>query len=206
MNDNLVYFLDGKTYINITNACTNRCLFCIRDIKDDVKGASLWLSKDDIKADDVIEQLKEKRSKIKSDIIFCGYGEPLLRLEEVKQVARYIKENMPHTKIRINTNGHAGAVFKKNIAQELAGLIDEISISLNAQDEALYNEISRPTIENAYNSMLDFAAQCVKAGIPTTLSVVTGYKNYQIDVEKCKKIAQDIGAKFRARKWEESGY
>ncbi len=201
-----MYFLDGKTYINITNACTNRCLFCIRDIKDDVKGASLWLAQDNVKADDVIEQLQEKRSEIKSDIIFCGYGEPLLKLEEVKAVAKYIKENMPDTKIRINTNGHAGAVFKKNVAQELKGLVDEISISLNAQDEALYNEISRPTIKNAYGAMLDFASQCVKAGIPTTLSVVSGYKNYQIDIEKCRKIAQNIGAEFRVREWEENGY
>lgn len=206
MKDSLVYFLDAKTYINITNACTNRCLFCIRDIKDDVKGALLWLSKDNVKAEDVIDQLKDKSLQIKSDIIFCGYGEPLLRFEEVKKVAKYIKENMPNTKIRINTNGHASAVFKRNIAQELAGFIDEISISLNAQNEALYNEISRPTIKNAYGAMLDFASQCVKAGIPTTLSVVTGYKNYEVDTEKCQKIAQSIGAKFRAREWEENGY
>ena len=93
MTNNLVYFLDGKAYINITNACTNRCLFCIRDIKNDVKGTNLWLDLDNVKAQDVIEQLEEHRLKIKDEITFCGYGEPTLRFDELIQVAKYIKEN-----------------------------------------------------------------------------------------------------------------
>lgn len=204
--NNIVYFLEGKTYINLTNACTNRCLFCIRDIKKDVKGANLWLDTDNIKYEDVVKQLEENRDKIKGEITFCGYGEPTLRFDVLIKSAKYIKENFKSSKIRLNTNGHGSFSNKRNIVSEMVGLIDEVSISLNAENEDLYKEISKPQIENAYNHMLDFARECVKEGIKTTMSIVVGYKNFEIDADKCEKIAHDIGANFKIRKWEESGY
>ena len=90
--DNLVYLLDGKVYINLTNSCTNNCVFCIRDIKDDVVGANLFLSSENVKAEDVIAQLEKIHEKLSSEIIFCGYGEPMLKLDIIKEVAKYIKE------------------------------------------------------------------------------------------------------------------
>ena len=203
--NNVVYFLENKTYINITNSCTNACRFCIRDVKDDVKGACLWLDSDNVKAEGVISELIKFKDKIQDEIIFCGYGEPLLRLEEVKEVCKYIRQNMPDIKIRINTNGHASLVFKRNVPNELKGLIDEISISLNGENEEVYNEISQPKIDGAYQGMLDFARDCVNTGIPTVMSVVVGYKDYKIDTQKCQKITEEIGAKFRIREWVE-GY
>ena len=89
---NLVYLLDGKVYINLTNSCTNNCVFCIRSIKDDVVGTNLFLNTENVKADDVISQLNAMKDKLSSEIIFCGYGEPMLKLDIIKQVAKYIKE------------------------------------------------------------------------------------------------------------------
>lgn len=205
---NLVYFLDGKTYINITNACTNSCAFCLRNDKDDVKGAYMWHKGAKITADDVIAQIKEKKENIKNEIVFCGYGEPLARYSEVIEVAKYIRKNMADLKIRINTNGHGNFIAKRNIVPELAPLVDSISISLNAQNEEVYNEISKPSFEGAYKAMLDFAKLCVEEGIDTTLSVVSGFKPevYSVDVEACKEIALNLGAKFRAREWIQNGY
>lgn len=205
--ENLVYFLDGKTYINITNACTNACLFCIRNIKDDVKGANLWLKNDDTKAEDVILQLEKFKDKIGEEITFCGYGEPLLRVDEVKKVAEYVKENMKNVKkIRINTNGHASLVKGHDVLPDLKGLIDEISISLNAQNEKLYNEISKPKIKGAYFAMLDFAKKAVKYGFKVSMTIVTDFEDFKIDEKACRKIAENIGANFRARKYEQNGY
>lgn len=204
--NNIIYFLEGKTYINLTNACTNRCLFCIRDIKDDVKGANLWLDSDNVTFEEVKKQLEENKDKIKGEITFCGYGEPTLRFDVLIKTAKYIKENFLSSKIRLNTNGHGSFSNKRNIVPEMKGLVDEVSISLNAQNETLYKSISKPQIENAYNIMLDFARECVKYDIPTTMSVVVGYKNFEIDVDECEKIAHNIGAKFKIRKWEENGY
>ena len=205
---NLVYFLDGKTYINITNACTNSCVFCLRNDKDNVKGAYMWHKGAKITADDVIAQIEENKENIKDEIVFCGYGEPLVRYNEVIEVARYIKNTMPEIKIRINTNGHGNFIAKKNIVPDLAPLIDSVSISLNAQNEALYNKISKPSFEGAYEAMLDFAKLCVKEGIKTTLSVVSGYKSevYPVDLKTCEEIALEIGAGFRAREWIQNGY
>lgn len=204
--NNLVYLLENKIYINLTNLCTNDCIFCIRGLKDDVAGSNMWLADENITADDVISQLKKVEDKISSGITFCGYGEPTIKIEVLKDVAKYIKENYPNTKIRVNTNGHANAIHKRNVIDELKGLVDEFSISLNGETEELYNELSQPKIKNAYKEMKAFASNAVKAGIKTTLSVVTGYKNYDVNVDECEKIAQKIGASFRNREWLDNGY
>lgn len=205
---NLVYFLYGKTYINITNACTNSCAFCLRNDKDDVKGAYMWHNNMKVTADDVIAQIQEKKLEIKDEIVFCGYGEPLVKYNEVIEIAKYIKKNLPDLKIRINTNGHGNYIAKRDIVPDLAPLINSISISLNAQNEELYNKISQPSFEGAYDAMLDFAKKCIKSGIDTTLSVVSGYKEdlYPVDVKLCEDIALNMGAKFRAREWIQNGY
>ena len=107
----------------------------------------MWHKGAKITADDVIAQIEENKENIKDEIVFCGYGEPLVRYNEVIEVARYIKNTMPEIKIRINTNGHGNFIAKKNIVPDLAPLIDSVSISLNAQNEALYNKISKPSFE-----------------------------------------------------------
>ncbi len=207
-NENLLYFLDGKPYINMTNACTNACVFCVRDQKEDVQGAKLWLDCDSTKAQDVIKQIELNKDKIlnSQEIVFCGYGEPLIRLNEVIEISKYLKENYPNLKIRVNTNGHANAIFKRNVADELALYIDDISISLNAENEENYNKISNPKIENAYEEVKRFIRACVEAKIKTTASVVANVPDYPIDVERCALIAKSLGAKFRSRDFIPNGY
>lgn len=203
---NLVYILDGKVYINLTNSCTNNCVFCIRNIKDDVVGANLFLNTENVKSEDVIAQLEAMKNKLSSEIIFCGYGEPMLKLDIIKQVSKYIKEKYPDTIIRINTNGHANIVYKRNVLPELKGLIDKFSVSLNGENEEIYNKISLPTVENAYNAVKEFIREAVKEGFDTTATIVTGYKDYKVDMPKCIEITKDLGAKFRERPWLDNGY
>lgn len=203
---NLVYLLDGKVYINLTNSCTNNCVFCIRSIKDDVVGANLFLNTENVKAEDVISQLEAIKDRLSSEIVFCGYGEPMLKLEVMKQVAKYIKEKYPSTVIRVNTNGHANLVYKRNILPELKGLIDKFSISLNGENEEVYNELSQPNIDGAYEAVKDFIKEAVKEGFDTTATIVTGYKNYKVDMPECIEITKELGAKFRERPWLDNGY
>ena len=164
------------------------------------------LKNENISAKDVIDQLERVSDKIEKGITFCGYGEPTIKFDLIKEVSKYIKEHYPTAKIRVNTNGHGNFINKRNIVEDLKGLVDEFSISLNAQDEKLYNELSQPKINNAYEEMKKFATDSVKAGIKTTLSVVTGYKNYKVDINECEEIAHKIGANFRNREWIENGY
>lgn len=214
MSNTLVYLLDDKIYINLTNNCTNRCIFCLRQDKDDVCGQEMWLDTEIFGAKEVIEQLESTIKKqleagkphSLNEIIFCGYGEPLLKLDLLKEVAAYIRENYPQTKIRVNSNGHANLIYKRNVAEELKPLIDDISISLNASTEEEYNELSQPNIQGAYDAVKDFIKSCADAGISTTASVVENYKGRHLDLETCEKIATNLGAKFRAREWITNGY
>lgn len=204
MSNILVYSLENKIYINLTNRCTNDCIFCLRHDKDDVCGQELWLESEDFTADDVISQLKN--FELSKEVVFCGYGEPMLKFEILKQVAKYIKDNYKDIKIRINTNGHANYVYKRNVVKELVGLVDEISVSLNASTSAEYDELSQPKFENAYEEVKKFIKACVESGIKTDTSIVDGYKNRRLDVEKCRAISKDLGAELRVREWIPNGY
>lgn len=207
MSNVLVYLLDGKIYINLTNKCTNDCIFCLRKDKDDVEGQKLWLDNENSTAQDVLEQFEKIYASTPSkEVIFCGYGEPMLKLDNLRAVAKYIKENYPNTKIRVNTNGHANYVYKRNVIPELKGLIDEFSVSLNGANSEEYNELSQPIFENAYEEIKKFIKSCADENISVVASVVEGYKGRHLDLETCEKIATDLGAKFRVREWIVNGY
>lgn len=204
MSNTLAYLLDGKIYINLTNRCTNSCIFCLRNDKDDVCGKNMWLDSENFTAQDVIEQIEDL--PLSQEITFCGYGEPLLKLDILKEVAGYIKEKHPDIKLRINTNGHANFVYKRNVVPELKGLVDEFSVSLNGSTKEEYNELSQPKFDEAYDEMKKFIKACSDEGISVVASVVEGYKGRHLDLEKCEQIAKDLGAKFRVREWIVNGY
>ncbi|MCI1273839.1 MAG: TatD family nuclease-associated radical SAM protein [Clostridiaceae bacterium] len=208
MSNTLAYFLDGKIYINLTNRCTNDCVFCLRSEKSDVCGQEMWLDSEDFSAAEVISQLdfQIKNHKEVKDIVFCGYGEPTLKLDILKEVAKYVKEKYSDKKIRINTNGTANIVYKRNIVPELKGLIDTISVSLNAENEKEYNRLSQPKLNDAYNGVLNFMKASSDCGIETVASIVDGYNGEHHDIDLCKKIAKDNGATLRVREYIENGY
>ena len=125
----------------------------------------------------------------------------------MKSFAQYLRENYPEIKIRVNTNGHANAIYKTNVAEEFKDLLDEASISLNSDNELEYNEISKPKIENAYEEVKNFIKSCHDAGIKTYASIVTGFdEKHKINVENCEKIAKELGAEFRNREYISNGY
>ena len=159
----LVYTIDNTespetVYINLTNECTNSCIFCLRSQKDDVCGAKMWHD-DNYKLKDIIEQF-ESYNPTPKQVVFCGYGEPFLKKDMMKAFALYLKKNYPEIKIRVNTNGHANAIYRANVAEEFKGLIDEASISLNSDNQEEYNEICRPQIRDAYEEVKKFITMC----------------------------------------------
>jgi len=202
-----VYFLNEKMYINLTNLCSSSCVFCIRELNDSVEGIDLRLKNENLSSAEIIEEIKNS-PKISDEIVFCGYGEPLIKLEAVKEVAYFIKKEMAGVKIRINTNGHANLIHKRNVVPELKGLIDSVSVSLNSDNPAQYKELTRCSFEatECFEGVKNFIKECVRNDIDTTASVVTGFKDYKIDVEKCSSIANELGAKFRIREWLDEGY
>ena len=187
----LVYSINNEpnpktVYVNLTNACTNSCVFCLREQKDDVCGAEMWHD-DNYTLEDVIEQFRNY-TPTPQNVVFCGYGEPFLKKDMMKKFAQYLRENYPEIKIRVNTNGHANAIYKTNVAEDFKGLLDEASVSLNSDNSEQYNEICQPKIENAYEAVKDFLKCCKEVGIKTYASVVTGFDEREINVENCEKI------------------
>lgn len=206
----LVYSIDNEKnpetlYINLTNGCTNNCIFCLRNQKDDVCGLDMWHD-DNYNLEDIIQQFEEYEFKPKN-VVFCGYGEPFLRKEMMKAFAKYVREKYPEITIRVNTNGHANAIYKTNVIKEFAGLLDEVSVSLNSNNEDQYNEICNPKIKNAFNEVQQFLKDCRNIGIKTIASVVTEFDDkHHIDVRKCERLALNLGAEFRERKFIKNGY
>ena len=206
----LVYTIDNQknpetVYINLTNACTNSCIFCLREQKDDVCGLEMWHD-DNYSLDEIIEQFRQYSESVK-EVVFCGYGEPFLKKDMMKDFCVYLKKNYPNIKIRVNTNGHANAIYKRNVAEEFKGLIDSVSISLNSDNAEQYNEICKPKIENAFNELKDFAVACKNAGMDVAMSVVTGFDDiHKIDVDACERVCKSLGVKFRNREYIKNGY
>ncbi len=191
--DTYVYRLKDALYINLTNQCTNACDFCIRIGSEGMEDYKLWL-KSEPTAQQVIDQMGDVRQY--SEVVFCGFGEPTMKLEELKEIAKKVKED--GVKVRINTNGHANLYHGRNVVPELAGLIDVMSISLNAPTAEEYDKICRSRYGlKAFDGMLDFARECVGVIPEVILSVVDVISPE--DVEKCRAIAEQVGAKFRVR-------
>lgn len=207
MSDTYAYYLEDKMYLNLTNLCTNNCIFCIRSLNETVAGSDLTLNSESVSVEEVISQIKQKMQSKTKEIVFCGYGEPILRLEKIKPIAKFIKENYPNIPTRINTNGQGNIIFKRNIVPELVGLIDSVSISLNSDNAEQYQELSQSKFgEESYEGVKEFIKLCAEAGIDTTATIVTGYKDTIINVENCEKIATELGAKLRIREWLDDGY
>lgn len=187
------YELGKETYINLTNRCTNDCSFCIRQGATGLAGYDLWLEQEPT-AEQVIEQLKEQ----KPDVVFCGFGEPTIKIEELVEIAAYVKRYGGH--VRINTNGHANRFHGYNVVPKLKGVVDEVSISLNETDAKKYAAITKSIYgEQSYYDLLEFARECVKEGIAVTLSVVDVIG--QKAVLQAQQIAGEIGATLRVREY-----
>lgn len=193
---NCIYEFSGSIYINLTNACSNDCEFCIRNFKDGVSGSELWLEHEP-SADEVIAALESKDLTRYHEAVFCGFGEPLCAMKKLITVAGWLKQHGLST--RVNTNGQANIINGITNAPELlAPVIDHVSVSLNAADAEKYQAVCHCKYgEAGYYSMLDFVRGCVKAGIDTVVSVVDCIG--EEEVEKCRKIAADLGAHFRVR-------
>jgi TatD DNase family protein len=192
-NGKVVYEIRDSLYLNITNRCTNRCSFCARQSTDYVKGHNLKLDHEP-SADEVISCLGDVKKY--KEVVFCGYGEPTLRLNAVKKIASYVKNN--GGRVRVNTNGEADLIHSRPVASELKGLVDRVSVSLNAPDSAAYDALCVSVFgEKAFGSIQDFIRECVKEGIEADVTCLDMLGEDGID--KCKKMAMESGAVFRLR-------
>ena len=193
---NFVYEYGDSLYINLTNKCPNNCEFCLRNFKNGVGEDDLRLSREP-NFEDVKEALSLFPLKKYDEIVFCGFGEPMCALSVLSQVGPYLKRL--GLKTRVNTNGLGGLWNKRDdVPQLISKYIDAVSISLNASNRELYQEICRSKYgEEAFDAIIDFTKGCVENGIDTTLTVVDFIG--EDEIAECRKLADELGAKFRVR-------
>lgn len=193
----VTYIVDSALYINVTNRCTNSCDFCIRKNGDGAYGSdSLWLLREPTE-DEILESVFSHDLSDFSEVVFCGYGEPSIRLDTIVSVAKKIKEKHP-IRVRINTNGHSSLYHGYNTAPLYAGAFDSVSISLNTPSSERYDEICHPQLDGAHAGMLAFAAEVKKHVPEVLLSVVKDFITEQ-ELSECRAIADAAGVYLKVR-------
>lgn len=190
----LAYPIGDVLYLNITNQCSNRCSFCIRNISPFVKGHFLKFAQEPT-FDEILQAIADPTGF--SEVVFCGYGEPTMRLDILKQVARYLKGK--GARVRLDTNGQGDLINGKKILPELGGLIDALSISLNTASPTQYNSMCRPSFgKRAYAAILEFIKQ---ARDLIGEVEVTAVEMPAIDLEACRRLAVELGVGLRVRRF-----
>jgi TatD family-associated radical SAM protein len=198
-HDTYAYALDGNLYINLTNKCSNGCDFCVRNERSSYFGHELWIRSGDPTPEKVIEQIERLGGVQKyKEVVFCGFGEPTYRMEEMCAVADYV--HAKGGKTRLNTNGQGCLINKRDILPELKDKIDLINVSMNAPDAESYQKICRSMFkENGFSAMVEFAKGAKRLGIACRFSVVDCIG--EEGIAACKKVAEGVNVPLYVRNY-----
>ncbi|MGN0664946.1 MAG: TIGR04100 family radical SAM protein [Huintestinicola sp.] len=195
-----VYAVHGNLYINLTNRCPCSCTFCIRQSGDGAYGSdSLWLEREP-SADEVIEAVEKYDRSEYSEIVFCGYGEPMERADAVAYIGRELKKRYPDVTVRLNTNGLGDKINGRPTAPMLEGAVDIVSVSLNSGTREDYNKVTRPKWEDSFEAMLDFASEC-KRYVPNVMFTVVDVISDR-EIQDAKDISARMDIPLRIRKYD----
>ena len=205
IEDSLKEQPEGKRniYVNLTNKCNCACTFCLRNMKDMAEEHSLWLKKEP-SVDEVVAELKALPWDKIAEVVFCGFGEPTLRLDALVKLLHFLKENYPDHPTRLNTNGLSELQYGEEIASRFEGILDTVSISLNAATAEKYYELTRARFGlDSYEGMLTFAEHC-KPYVPNVVLTIVDHVTSLEDIERCRQICESRGLALRVRPYEDS--
>jgi TatD DNase family protein len=193
--DVLVYTIRDRLYINLTSRCTAHCVFCRRESSPVASGYDLRLT-DEHGVPEYLAAIGDPTRY--AEIIFCGFGEPTLRLPELLEIALVLKAR--GCRLRMNTNGHGNLIHGRDIIPDLATCLDEISVSIDAGDAETYTRIVRPDFgSESFAAVIDFVRAC-KGRIPRV--TLTAVELPNLDLEPIERLARELGVDFRAREYQ----
>ena len=199
----ITYPVKSGLYVNLTNRCPCACVFCLRQNAPGIFGSdSLWLDREPT-VDEIIASIESRNLDDFTELVFCGYGEPTERLDDLLAVARHVKSIRPGMHVRVNTNGLSDLIHGEPTAVKLKGLVDTVSISLNTPDPEEYLKMCRPKFGfESWQAMLDFAKNC-RDYVPNVVMTIVGEPVTTPEVqEKCKAITDSLGVRLRIRPYE----
>lgn len=196
--------LTGKNiYVNMTNKCPCNCVFCLRHTKQQLEGNNLWLREGEPSVEEVLELFAKYDLSIIGEVVFCGFGEPLERLNDVCKVIDSLKKDYPDLKVRLNTIGLANLIYERDVTPELAGRIDTVSISLNAPEAQEFLDLTRSRYGiQSYDALKEFAVLS-KRYIPNVVMTVVEKVMSEEKIERCRAICEELGVTLRVRPFEE---
>lgn len=195
-----VYAVHGNLYINLTNRCPCSCTFCIRHNGDGAYGSdSLWLEREPSN-EEVIAAVEKYSAADFNEIVFCGYGEPMERAEDVSYIGKELKKRFQGKLIRLNTNGLSDKIHGRPTAYLLEGAVDIVSVSLNSGNSEDYNKVTRPKWNDSFEAMLSFAQDCKKY-VPQVMFTVVDVISEK-EIEESKAISERLGIPLRIRKYD----
>ena len=199
----ITYPVKSGLYVNLTNRCPCACVFCLRQNAPGIFGSdSLWLDREPT-VDEVIASIESRNLDDFTELVFCGYGEPTERLDDLLAVAKHVKSIRPGMHVRVNTNGLSDLIHGEPTAAKLKGLVDTVSISLNTPDPEEYLKMCRPKFGlESWQAMLDFAKSC-REYVPNVVMTIVDEPVTTPEVqEKCKAITDSLGVRLRIRPYE----
>jgi TatD family-associated radical SAM protein len=196
----IVYRVKDGLYVNLTNRCPCACRFCIRGNGEGAYGSDpLWLEREPTRQE-VIDAIESANPLSYSEVVFCGYGEPTERLDDLVAIARFLKDKYPSLPVRLNTNGLADLIAGEPTAARLKGCVDAVSVSLNASTRQRYCEICRPRFgAGSYDAMLRFTSEVRKFVPEVVMSIVATPATPESEVSACRAICERLGVKLRVR-------
>ena len=199
----ITYPVKSGLYVNLTNRCPCACVFCLRQNAPGIFGSdSLWLEREPT-VDEIIASIESRNLDDFTELVFCGYGEPTERLDDLLAVARHVKSIRPGMHVRVNTNGLSDLIHGEPTAAKLKGLVDTVSISLNTPDPEEYLKMCRPKFGlESWQAMLDFAKSCREYVPNVVMTIVDAPVTTPEIQEKCKAITDSLGVRLRIRPYE----
>lgn len=187
------YRIGDRLYLSITDRCTLRCRFCPKTLGSrEVRGYELSMDHRPSVAE-IIASIDDPAAY--REVVFCGYGEPTLRLKVLLEVAGWIKAH--GGRVRVNTDGLANRVHKRNVLVQMQGLVDALSVSLNAQNSEVYARHCDPALADSFAAVQAFLRDAPRYVADVTATAIDGLDG--VDVQACQAIAEHCGVGFRAR-------
>ncbi len=195
----IFYELYDALYVNITNKCPCSCVFCIRDHSDVIKDSEpMWFEDNEPTMAEIKADFERFDMDKYNEIVFCGYGEPTERMDILIETAKFLRQKTDKP-IRLNTNGLSDLILERqHSAYELKGLIDTVSISLNAPNAKRFLEITNSCFgEKSFDAMLAFAKDA-KEVFPKVLFTVVDIISPE-EIAECQKQADDMDIELKVR-------
>lgn len=197
------YEYEGSLYVNLTNRCDCACVFCLRHNghKGSIYADDLWLEHEPTRQE-ALDDLLGRDLTTYPEIVFCGFGEPTFRIDDILWLVDELKKAVPGLpSIRINTNGHANLIHGRDVTPELAGRIDVLSISLNGSTCEEYVKVTQPRDgAKAWDAMLDFTRKAAQY-VPTVKMTIVNKDKTAEEIDACRTMCENLGATLRVREY-----